>query len=1085
MSKYITKEINCISVGATRKIFLAIKSKTSSLSLFLLLISVFIASCSSSSSSSSSSGEGGNPGPTVKNCDATNSYNVQIPFDSTQNSISNSSDVDCFSFTLATDEQVNIHIASSADINGELFSDNRVLVGSKTTPPVQINRGLTAGRYYLRVRGGAADVVGVYTLAIEHPCPHSSATTIGQLSYQSSGETLVEGDVDCFSFTLTSGHTVAISTAGSTNTLGKLYASNGDLIETNNDGGDSNNFEIRRLLSAGIYYAEVTSEFGSIGSYTLDIARVFPDDACPSDSSEIISIPYTSSSLILADEGDGKCFSFTLTAERDIEISTTGSTNTQGKLYSSDGNIIATAQDSNDGNNFEIRTALAQGTYYVEVTSEDRSTGSYILNLFQIFRAGDCFGDTNDITSIASLPHTSSNSLADAREGDCFSFILNSPRTVSISTAGSTNTLGRLYSSDENLLASNSDDGGGNNFEIRRLLDADTYYVEVTSETQSGGSYTLNLEEVFTDGDCSANDIIDISFPHTSSNSLANAMDGHCFSFNLAEARSVNIRTTGINTDVVLYSSDGTSIVGSDTSGTSSVTADLAADTYYVEITGDRGGSYTLYLDLVFDETDCRANSAISIASIPYTSPNQILADEGSGHCFTFTLTPGTARNIEISTKGPTDTRGRLYTSSSSTPFREVRSGGTGGNFKISESLTAGTYYVVVTSDNRDTGSYTLEIPASISLSHAGSVEDTTTGTTSIGPLELDGATAVTTAVVGGTTYLFVAGYSDDGVSVFRVANDGTLTNVYNAKDTTSTNLLDEAVSLATAAFGGNTYLYVTVAGKGGVAPFLINMDGTLNFVDSEGFINSPILGTDADDSIVVTVGSNTYLYVTSSIKDALIGILANNFDVISQQQISNSDNTNYKLDGAKGLATAVVGENTYLYVTGSVDDGITVFEVPEDFSQGLRFINSYGDKSSLELEGAGDVTTANIGGTNYLFVAGADDDGVSIFRINSGGSLSHVSRITNIDRPRTMTIEEIGGATFLFVGSFNDDKIYVYRINAAGMWTSITSVSDRADSLYQLNGVDDLTTAVVGGNTYLFVASSIDDGVSVFRVNP
>ena len=1083
MSKYITKEINCISVGATRKIFLAIKSKTSSLSLFLLLISVFIASCSSSSSSSSSSGEGGNPGPTVKNCDATNSYNVQIPFDSTQNSISNSSDVDCFSFTLATDDQVNIHIASSTDINGELFSENRVLVGSQTTPPIQINRGLTAGRYYLRVRGGAADVVGVYTLAIEHPCPHSSATTIGQLSYQSSGETLVEGDVDCFSFTLTSGHTVAISTAGSTNTLGKLYASNGDLIETNNDGGDSNNFEIRRLLSAGIYYAEVTSEFGSIGSYTLDIARVFPDDACPSDNSEIISIPYTSSSLTLADEGDGKCFSFTLTTERVIEISTTGSTNTQGKLYSSDGNIIATAQDSNDGNNFEIRTALAQGTYYVEVTSEARSTGSYILNLFQIFRAGDCFGDTNDITSIASLPHTSSNSLADAREGDCFSFILNSPRTVSISTAGSTNTLGRLYSSDENLLASNSDDGGGNNFEIRRLLDADTYYVEVTSETQSGGSYTLNLEQVFTKGNCLANDDITTisSLPHTaSSQSLEDAKDGDCFSFTLAEARSVNIRTTGLNTDIVLYSSDGTSIVGSGTS----VTADLAIGSYYVEITGDRGGSYTLHLDRVFPEDGCPATNAISISSIPYTSSSQLLEDEGDGKCFTFELT--TERNIAISTTGSTDTIGKLYASNEDL-IESDDDDGRSRNFDIRRSLSAGTYYVEVTLATRATGSYTLDIGPLVSLQHVNSIRnsDLSTPTRSRGFHNfLDGVTAITTFVRNAITYLYVASYIDSVVSVFRVGNDGSTT--YVSHDTE----INKPSALATEVFGEATFLYVAAVGTGsgqagGVLPFSINSEGRLTYVRNPGFLSISNLGQDVDDLITVKVGSKTFGYVTSSVGDALTGVDINNFAVINEQTLNDSDNSNYELNGASGLATAVVNGNTYLYVAGFDDDGVTAFRVPVTPSDGLSFVGKYSDSTSYELNGAIDVTTANIGGTHYLFVAGYLDDGVSIFRISNNGQLSHVDSISGsaLNGARTVTTVEIVGATFLFVGAQLNDSISIYRINRNGIWSYIDNIID--NSSYELNEVWDITTAVVDGNTYLFAAGYTDDGVSVFRVNP
>ena len=55
---------------------------------------------------------------------------------------------------------------------------------------------------------------------------------------------------------------------------------------------------------------------------------------------------------------------------------------------------------------------------------------------------------------------------------------------------------------------------------------------------------------------------------------------------------------------------------------------------------------------------------------------------------------------------------------------------------------------------------------------------------TDAGALELDGAVAVTTAVLNGTTYLFVAGRADDGISVFSVNNvTGALTNVENEMD--------------------------------------------------------------------------------------------------------------------------------------------------------------------------------------------------------------------------------------------------------------------------------------------------------------
>ena len=47
-----------------------------------------------------------------------------------------------------------------------------------------------------------------------------------------------------------------------------------------------------------------------------------------------------------------------------------------------------------------------------------------------------------------------------------------------------------------------------------------------------------------------------------------------------------------------------------------------------------------------------------------------------------------------------------------------------------------------------------------------------------------------------------------------------------------------------------------------------------------------------------------------------------------------------------------------------------------------LTSVTNVSDDDNLELLGAFSVTTALIGSTNYLFVAGIGDDGVSVFRI-------------------------------------------------------------------------------------------------------
>src|SRR5262245_48442176 len=150
---------------------------------------------------------------------------------------------------------------------------------------------------------------------------------------------------------------------------------------------------------------------------------------------------------------------------------------------------------------------------------------------------------------------------------------------------------------------------------------------------------------------------------------------------------------------------------------------------------------------------------------------------------------------------------------------------------------------------------------------------------TDAGALELQGATGVTTAVVGGTTYLFVSGQADDGISVFSVAADGTLTNVAAGGNVTDAGALelDGAYRLTIAVVGGTTYLFVAGTGDDGVSVFSVANNGALTNVAAGGNV------TDA-------------------------GAL--------------------ELDGASGVATALSGGNPYLIVSGFDDSGVSLFAI-------------------------------------------------------------------------------------------------------------------------------------------------------------
>ncbi len=347
--------------------------------------------------------------------------------------------------------------------------------------------------------------------------------------------------------------------------------------------------------------------------------------------------------------------------------------------------------------------------------------------------------------------------------------------------------------------------------------------------------------------------------------------------------------------------------------------------------------------------------------------------------------------------------------------------------------------------------------------------------------LELDGASGLSTAVVGGTTYLFVTGYNDDGVSVFSVASDGTLTSVDDVSDN-ATLELDGAADVSTAVIGGTTYLFVTGYDDDGVSVFSVAADGTLTSVDDVSD-NADLELDGASGLSTAVVGGTTYLFVTGELDDG-VSVFSVAADGTLTSVDTVSDNAALELDGAIGLSTAVVGGNTYLFVAGRNDDGVSVFSITSDGT--LTSVDDVSDDADLELDGAFAVSTAVVGGSTYLFVAGNIDDGFSVFSVAADGTLTSVDDVSDdadleLNGAYSVSTAVVGESTYLFVAGFSDNGVSVFSVASDGTLTSIYNVSDNAT--LELDGIADVSTAVIEGNTYLFVAGFNDDGVSVFRV--
>jgi VCBS repeat-containing protein len=317
--------------------------------------------------------------------------------------------------------------------------------------------------------------------------------------------------------------------------------------------------------------------------------------------------------------------------------------------------------------------------------------------------------------------------------------------------------------------------------------------------------------------------------------------------------------------------------------------------------------------------------------------------------------------------------------------------------------------------------------------------------------------------VVGGTTYLFVAGEVDDGVSVFAVGTDGSLTNVHNVGDN-ATLELDGAASVATAVVGGTTYLFAAGSDDDGVSVFSVGADGSLTNVHNVA--DDAALQLDGARAVTTAVvGGTAYLFVAGDQDDG-VSVFAVGDDGTLTNVDNVFDNATLELGGADGVAAAVVGGTTYLFVTGFSDDGVSVFAVGNDGS--LANVHNVADDGTLELNGASGVTVAGFGSTDYLFVTGRLDDGLSVFEVAADDTL------TGTDGPDVLS----GGAGGdVLIGLDGDDIL-----DGGGEADTLTG-GDGDDRLTGGAGNDGLygdagnDTAVFSGNFADYLISDLGGG--------
>lgn len=232
-----------------------------------------------------------------------------------------------------------------------------------------------------------------------------------------------------------------------------------------------------------------------------------PSNICNSSSTALASGNITSSHYVEFDQGvdewDGDIIGWNTTIPGLVHVVAVGadlaSTLYEGTTCPSSGLL-----DEGEliGSGDRIAASFHAGNFRLEVEPANEVTGEYELHV-KVYDMcdegeGDDHGDSFLCASAVSVGGSASGELAATSDddGDFYTFVLSSQKTIEVKTTGSTDTFGSLYNAAGLRLGTANSGTTSPNFRIAKVLTAGRYYVRVEGKDGAEGSYGLNVTEL-------------------------------------------------------------------------------------------------------------------------------------------------------------------------------------------------------------------------------------------------------------------------------------------------------------------------------------------------------------------------------------------------------------------------------------------------------------------------------------------------------------------------------------------------------------------------------------------------------------